>query len=53
MKKLFVFAAAVIALAACSKTEVNNVTTENGPAISFQVANYASQTKQIKYILLS
>ena len=46
MKKLFIFAtAAVVALAACTKSEVNNVTSENGPAISFQVANYAGQTK--------
>ncbi len=45
MKKLFVIAAAVIALAACTKTEVDNVTSENGPAISFQIANYASLTK--------
>lgn len=45
MKKLFVIAAAVIALAACTKTEVDNVTAENGPAISFQIANYASLTK--------
>jgi hypothetical protein len=46
MKKLFIIAsAAVIALAACTKSEVNNVTSENGPAISFQVANYAGQTK--------
>ena len=45
MKKLFVIAAAVIALAACTKTEVDNVTSENSPAISFQIANYASLTK--------
>ena len=45
MKKLFVIASAVIALAACTKTEVDNVTSENGPAISFQIANYASLTK--------
>lgn len=45
MKKLFVLATAVIALAACSKTEVLNETSENGPAIAFQVANYAGQTK--------
>lgn len=42
MKKLFVFAAAaVVALAACSKTEVN----APDHAISFQVANYVPQTK--------
>jgi len=45
MKKLFVLATAVLALAACSKTEVLNETSENGPAIAFQVANYAGQTK--------
>ena len=45
MKKLFVLATAVLALAACSKTEVLNETPENGPAIAFQVANYAGQTK--------
>jgi hypothetical protein len=41
MKKLFVFAAAVIALAACSKTEVNTP----DQAISFEVANYKAATK--------
>lgn len=42
MKKLFVIAAAVIALAACTKTEVNNTPDQ---AIAFQVANYVPQTK--------
>ncbi len=45
MKKLFVIATAVLATVACSKTEVETTTSNNGPAISFQVANYASQTK--------
>ncbi|MBO4340635.1 MAG: hypothetical protein J5835_04320 [Bacteroidales bacterium] len=43
MKKLFVIAIAVLAAAACSKTEVNDFTTQQ--AISFKVAHYASQTK--------
>lgn len=44
MKKLFIIsAAAVLALAACSKTEVPN--TSNDSAITFQIANYAGQTK--------
>jgi len=38
MKKLFVIAAAALALAACSKTEVNTP----DQAITFQVANYVS-----------
>ena len=42
MKKLFVIAAAVIALAACTKTE--NVNTPE-KAVSFQVANYTVGTK--------
>ena len=44
MKKYFIFAvAAVVAMAACSKVETSDTT----PArkISFEVANYASQTK--------
>lgn len=42
MKKLFVIAtAAVVALAACTKTEVNTP----DQTISFQVANYVPQTK--------
>ena len=45
MKKLFILATAVLATVACSKTEVLNETPENGPAIAFQVANYAGQTK--------
>ena len=45
MKKLFILATAVLATVACSKTEVLNETSENGPAIAFQVANYAGQTK--------
>ena len=45
MKKLFVIATAVLATVACTKTEVETTTSNNGPAISFQVANYASQTK--------
>ena len=40
MKKLFVFAAAVIALAACSKSEVNTNGTDK--AVTFEVANYVS-----------
>ena len=40
MKKLFVFAAAVIALAACSKYEVNTIGTDK--AVTFEVANYVS-----------
>ena len=40
MKKLFVFAAAVIALAACSKSEVNTIGTDK--AVTFEVANYVS-----------
>lgn len=44
MKKLFILAAAaVVALAACTKTEVVNDTPEQ--AISFQVANYVTATK--------
>ena len=39
MKKLFVFAAAVIALAACSKSEVNTI---GDKAVTFEVANYVS-----------
>lgn len=42
MKKLLVIAAAVAALAACSKTEVN---TPADQAITFKVANYTTQTK--------
>lgn len=40
MKKLFIIATAVLAMAACSKTEVNTPSLDK--AISFQVANYAS-----------
>ena len=44
MKKLFILAAAAVAvLAACTKTEVVNNTPDK--AISFAVANYATQTK--------
>ena len=44
MKKLFILAAAaVVALAACTKTEVVNNTPDQ--AIAFQVANYVPQTK--------
>ena len=44
MKKFFVIsAAALVALAACTKTEVANTTPDK--AITFQVANYASQTQ--------
>lgn len=39
MKKLFVLAAAVIALAACSKSEVNTI---GDKAVTFEVANYVS-----------
>ena len=49
MKKLFVFAAAaVVALASCTKTVVNETPDR---AISFQVANYVPQTKagEVKY----
>lgn len=43
MKKLFVIAAAaVVALAACTKTEVN---TTPDQAVTFQVANYTTATK--------
>jgi hypothetical protein len=44
MKKLFILAAAaVVALAACTKTEVVNNTPDQ--AIAFQVANYVNATK--------
>lgn len=44
MKKLFILAAAaVVALAACTKTEVE--TSAPDQAITFQVANYSSATK--------
>lgn len=43
MKKLFIIATAVLATVACSKTEVLN--NEPDQAISFQIANYAGQTK--------
>ena len=44
MKKLFIIAAAaVVALAACTKTEVVNNTPDQ--AITFQVANYSTSTK--------
>jgi len=39
MKKLFVFAAAVVALAACTKSEVNTI---GDKAVTFEVANYVS-----------
>ena len=43
MKKLFVFAAAAVAvLAACTKNEVNQTPDQ---AITFQIANYSAQTK--------
>mgnify|MGYP002624163855 CR=1 FL=1 len=40
MKKLFIIATAALALAACSKTEVNDL--GSNKAISFQVANYSN-----------
>ena len=44
MKKLFVIsAAALVALAACTKSEVVDTTSDN--AITFQVANYVPQTQ--------
>ena len=53
MKKLFIIsAAAVLALAACSKTEVLN-TSNNDSAITFQIANYAGQTKAGETSLLT
>lgn len=45
MKKLFILAvAAVAAMAACSKTEVNETAIPN-QKIGFEVANYSAQTK--------
>ena len=45
MKKYFIFAAAaLVALAACSKIEVSE-TPETAKKISFEVANYMAQTK--------
>lgn len=47
MKKLFIISvAAIVALAACSKTEVKDLNSEK--AISFQVAKYVGQTKADK-----
>lgn len=45
MKKYFVFAAAALtALASCSKVEVDP-TAQNGPELTFKVANYMASTK--------
>lgn len=44
MKKLFFFAVAALALAACSKNELVE-SASNSKAISFQVASYVPQTK--------
>ena len=45
MKKYFVFAvAAMVAMAACTKTEINESVVPN-QKIAFEVANYAQQTK--------
>lgn len=45
MKKYFVFAAAaLVALASCSKTEPDP-TSENGPELTFSSVNYANSTK--------
>ena len=51
MKKLFIIATAVLATVACSKTEVLN--NEPDQAISFQIANYAGQTKAGETSLLT
>lgn len=45
MKKFFFIAAAVVAMAACAKTEVQFNETSDFNKIGFQVANYAAQTK--------
>ena len=45
MKKFFFIAAAVVAMAACSKTEVQFNETADSNKIGFEVANYAAQTK--------
>lgn len=45
MKKFFLIAAAVVAMAACSKTEVQFNETADSNKIGFEVANYAAQTK--------
>lgn len=45
MKKFFFIAAAVVAMAACTKTEVQFNETADSNKIGFEVANYAAQTK--------
>ena len=45
MKKLFFIAAAFVAMAACTKTEVQFNETADSNKIGFEVANYATQTK--------
>ncbi len=45
MKKFFFIAAAVVAMAACAKTEVQFNETADSNKIGFEVANYAAQTK--------
>ena len=45
MKKFFFIAAAVVAMAACTKTEVQFNETADSNKIGFEVANYATQTK--------
>lgn len=45
MKKLLFIAAAFVAMAACTKTEVQFNETADSNKIGFEVANYAAQTK--------
>ena len=45
MKKFFFIAAAVVAMVACTKTEVQFDETADSNKIGFEVANYAAQTK--------
>lgn len=45
MKKFFFIAAAVVAMAACAKTEVVFNETSDSNKIGFEVANYSAQTK--------
>lgn len=53
MKKYFIFAAtALVALTACSKIEITD-TPETAKKISFEVANYTTQTKAGETSLLS